>query len=191
MSETVLYGIKQGKKTLFIDEFFNSHGFGDVIWNVYFKHYLNIDMSNLSISCFSDEYENMYERLWKSYRDPAMPMAHKAVLWATYDYSVIVQDKIDLFIEHLDQWQKDFGEEISEYVNHVPNISESLKKNRKIISKFDAIGIQTTNMVSNQYDVTWNPNGRKPVKASQLKNMYKILENMIEEQEKERKEKDS
>lgn len=176
MSETVLYGIKKGKRTLFIDEFKNSHGFGDVIWDVYIKHYLKIDPRK--VSYFSKEYEDMYDNLWACYKDPQMPMAHKAVLWATYDYSIIVQNKIDDFIEHLDQWQKDFGKEVYELVNHVPAISKCLKENRKIISKFDAIGIQTTNIVSNQYDVTWNPNGRKRVKGDDLKDMYAILENL-------------
>lgn len=168
MSESIIYGIKKGRKSIALKEFYNSHGWGTVIWKPYFKHYLGIDTSKVYPT------DEMYDRLWPLYKDNRLSEYHKTVLCASYDYTVIPVEKIADFCKDLDMWQEDFGKDIEGYVNHIPETSAFLKEAK--LKKFDFIGIQTTNIVESHYDINWNPNGRKRVSPEQIRSIYDIIE---------------
>lgn len=168
MSESIIYGIKKGKKSIALKDLPNSHGWGTVIWKPYFKHYLGIDTSKTYPT------DEMYDRLWPLYKDSRLPEHHKTVLCASYDHTVIPVEKVYDFSKDLDMWQKDFGKDIEGYVNHIPETSAFLKEAK--LKKFDFIGIQTTNIVENHYDINWNPNGRRRVSPEQIRSIYDIIE---------------
>lgn len=88
--------------------------------------------------------------------------------------TVIPVEKVYDFCKDLDMWQKDFGKDIEGYVNHIPETSAFLKEAK--LKKFDFIGIQTTNIVENHYDINWNPNGRRRVSPEQIRSIYDIIE---------------
>lgn len=168
MSESIIYGIKKGKKSIALKDLLNSHGWGTVIWKPYFKHYLDIDASKTYLT------EEMYDRLWPLYKDKRLPEHHKTVLCASYDYTVIPVERVYDFCKDLDMWQEDFGKDIEGYVNHIPETSAFLKEAK--LKKFDFIGIQTTNIVESHYDINWNPNGRRRVSPEQIRSIYDIIE---------------
>lgn len=166
MSSTVIYGIKKNKKSEKLISFNNSHGFGTVIWAVYFKKYLNKDAFK---KIMNDE---DYDKLWPLYLDDRLPYHHKVILQATYDHSLIPTDKLEVFIGSSEKWNDDFSNMLEGKVNHVLAISSYLKENIKKLAKYDYIGIQTTDIVSNQYDINWNPNGRRSVSTERVYNLF-------------------
>lgn len=168
MSYSILYGIKKDKKSKKLIEMRNSHGWGTVVWSVYFKKYLGIDTSKVYPN------EAMYDKLWPLYKDNRLPEYHKTVLCASYDYTVIPIEKIADFCKDLDMWQEDFGKDIEGFVNHIPETSAFLKNAK--LAKYDFIGIQISDIVDNQYDINWNPNGRRIVSPEQIQSIYDIIE---------------
>lgn len=173
MSYTILYGIKEKKKSRNLEEFRNSHGFGTVIWDIYFKEYLGLDSSKMRRIPEEEDYNN----LWKLSKDNRLPQHHKTILMATYDYSIITKPFFYNFIDDLNLWQRDFGEELFERnrENHVPKILQFIQENEKIINKFDSLGIQTTNIVDSQYNVGWGQKRIAGVSPDRLWNIYDYL----------------
>lgn len=169
MSNTVIYGIKKNKKSINLISFVNSRGFGLVTWSPYFITYLNKN----PLKNFLDDED--YEDLWPLYKDERVPYHQRVVLQATYDYSMIPTDKLEIFTTSLDKWNEDFSHLIVGKVNHVPDISKYIKENMKILNKYDYIGIQVTDIVDKQYDINWNPNGRRSVP---LEKVYDIFESL-------------
>ena len=43
MSESVIYGIKEGQKTQWLTSFKNGRGLSLMVWAAYFKQYLSLD----------------------------------------------------------------------------------------------------------------------------------------------------
>lgn len=169
MSYTVIYGIKKGKKSISLASFQNSRGFGIVTWAPYFKVYLNKDPFKRIME------EEDYDELWPLYNDNRLPYHQKVVLQATYDHSMIPVEKLDIFTNSLDKWQEDFSHLIEGKVNHVPDISNYIKDNIKKLKKYDYIGIQITDIIENQYDINWNPNGRRRVEVSKVYNLFERI----------------
>lgn len=170
MSYTILYGIKEKKKSRNLADFQNSHGFGTVIWDVYFKEYLGLDSSKMR----RIPEEEDYNKLWKLSKDNRLPQHHKTILMATYDYSIITKPFFKNFANDLSLWQKDFGEDLFERkrVNHVPDILDFMIQNDKVIKKFDSLGIQITDMVDSQYNVGWGKKRMTGVNPDKLWNIY-------------------
>lgn len=166
MSNTVIYGIKKNKKSKSLISFKNSRGFGLVTWMPYFKTYLNKDPFKKIME------EEDYDKLWPLYQDERLPYHHKVVLQATYDYSMIPVDKLEILTSSLDKWNEDFHHLIEGRVNHVPEISNYIKENMEILKEYDYIGIQVTDTVSNQYDINWNPNGKREISVEKVYNLF-------------------
>lgn len=167
MSESVIYGIKEGQKTQWLTSFKNGRGLSLMVWAAYFKQYLSLDYFERMLE------DSDYDKLWPLYKDSRLPHHHKTVLLATYDYTVIPVEMLPSFVADLEAWDADMSGFIDGYVNHVPDLAVYLKS--KDLSQFDFIGIQVNSGVDNQYDINWNPRGRKGVKPGELKNIYDLM----------------
>lgn len=167
MSQSVLYGIKKKRKSLKLHEFMNGHGFGTVIWSVYFQKYLGVHQ-NLIVD------DEKYNELWDLSSNISIPKHHRTILMATYDRSIISKPFFDQFIDDLTLWNDEFSPSLfkAKKVNHVPELLKFMKDNRNMLKKFDHIGIQVTNIIDNQYDVGWGKIYNNKVHPEQLWNIY-------------------
>lgn len=137
MSHSTILHIWPGKRIRYGQELRNSHGSAPVIWNALAQKYCGARPFG---------YFEVLDRLWPLYKDPSLPIAHRAVLMMTFDTAYVLRKDYARAATDIRQFLQDFPQATG-YVNHWPTIADLYESDPKI----PAIGIYQTSVSENPF----------------------------------------
>lgn len=102
MSETIIYGIKDGKVSI-SESVRNSHRSAPAIWGILSDKYLNQQFSLFL-------YDSV-QKVWNLYKNKDVDINHRVVLGATFDYGYILKEDLDALIKAMNKFVIDLDKD--------------------------------------------------------------------------------
>jgi len=168
MSYTTIIHVYPNDKIESGKELSNSHGSAPFVWNLLCQKY-----------CGTKPYGyftgRALDRLCPRYRDQSVPLAHRAVLAMTFDFSYVAKKDYAQAAQHIREFLEEFKD--NTHVNHWPWIASMYEANPNV----PGIGIYHTSVSENPY-MKWDESLEQEV--PRWDDIYSIYDDLTSEEKK-------